>query len=338
MKTRSIPLYRTLRMSPLQIQPYRNGQTRNSQNQPQTNLPPPPPPPTQQAAHSPSPVSDLSHNSKHATANTQPATQSFTPMAYNPAAPAAPEPIAPREDTPPPDDGAGGTGLAAAARHDLPYTPGPYTAAPGPMSNPYGHPGSPQVASAYGVPPQSAPAYQQQYHSSITSPATSVAPSFAGPPLSTTNTNLSSTNATSLSTGPSPGRHPSVAEQHYTLLNIPTLQVFNQQKHLAPNSTPLITPRFPTSDHNTQITSPPGLQRPWACAQCSTRPATATSATTRIPTSIPATTRSPDGGLLELRIRPVRPSGTAAETERGAYAAVSANGARASTQFWPQAE
>ena len=195
---------------------YRNGQTRNSQNQPQTNLPPPPPPPTQQSAHSPSPVSDLSHNSKHATATTQPATQSFTPMAYNPAAPAAPEPIAPREDTPPPDDGAGGTGLAAAARHDLPYTPGPYTAAPGSMSNPYGHPGSPQVASAYGVPPQSAPAYQQQYHSSITSPATSVAPSFAGPPLSATNTNLSSTNASSFTTGPSPDRHPSVAAQHYT--------------------------------------------------------------------------------------------------------------------------
>ena len=42
----------------------------------------------------------------------------FVPMAYNPAAPAAPEPIAHREKTPPPVDGEAGTGLAAAAMHD----------------------------------------------------------------------------------------------------------------------------------------------------------------------------------------------------------------------------
>ncbi|KAL2427005.1 hypothetical protein ABEF95_006521 [Exophiala dermatitidis] len=45
-------------------------------------------------------------------------TTNFTPLAYNPAAPAAPEPIAHREDTPPPVDGMDGTGLAAAAKHD----------------------------------------------------------------------------------------------------------------------------------------------------------------------------------------------------------------------------
>jgi len=45
-------------------------------------------------------------------------------MAYNPAAPAAPEPIAHREKTPPPEDGVEGSGLNAAARHDQGYTPG----------------------------------------------------------------------------------------------------------------------------------------------------------------------------------------------------------------------
>ncbi|KAF2141003.1 uncharacterized protein K452DRAFT_251868 [Aplosporella prunicola CBS 121167] len=43
---------------------------------------------------------------------------SYAPMAYNPAAPAAPEPIAHREKTPPPVDAESGTGLAAAAMHD----------------------------------------------------------------------------------------------------------------------------------------------------------------------------------------------------------------------------
>ncbi|KAF2192709.1 hypothetical protein K469DRAFT_694769 [Zopfia rhizophila CBS 207.26] len=42
----------------------------------------------------------------------------FTPMAYNPAAPAAPEPIAHREKTPPPPDAADGTGLGTAALND----------------------------------------------------------------------------------------------------------------------------------------------------------------------------------------------------------------------------
>ncbi|KAH7048460.1 hypothetical protein B0J12DRAFT_115684 [Macrophomina phaseolina] len=72
---------------------------------------------------------------------------SYAPMAYNPAAPAAPEPIAHREKTPPPADG--DTGLAAAAAHEdgaqygmhqqqhtpyqqhQSYMPGPPSAAPG---------------------------------------------------------------------------------------------------------------------------------------------------------------------------------------------------------------
>ncbi len=65
-------------------------------------------------------------------------------MAYNPAAPAAPEPIAHREKTPPPPDAHGGTGLSAAAQHDH--------------------------SSSYSGPPQqqhpSYPSYQQQFNPS----------------------------------------------------------------------------------------------------------------------------------------------------------------------------
>ncbi|KAF2203143.1 hypothetical protein GQ43DRAFT_282542 [Delitschia confertaspora ATCC 74209] len=42
----------------------------------------------------------------------------YAPLAYNPAAPAAPEPVAHREKTPPPPDAADGTGLATAAMND----------------------------------------------------------------------------------------------------------------------------------------------------------------------------------------------------------------------------
>jgi hypothetical protein len=48
----------------------------------------------------------------------QEAPQAFAPMAYNPSAPAAPEPIAHREKTPPPPEAEHGTGLAAAAMQD----------------------------------------------------------------------------------------------------------------------------------------------------------------------------------------------------------------------------
>ncbi|KAL9102666.1 MAG: hypothetical protein Q9163_002220 [Psora crenata] len=46
------------------------------------------------------------------------ASATFQPLAYNPAAPAAPEPIRHREKTPPPVDADAGTGLAAAAYAD----------------------------------------------------------------------------------------------------------------------------------------------------------------------------------------------------------------------------
>jgi hypothetical protein len=61
--------------------------------------PPPPPPATQSIEQNPA---------------------AYAPMAYNPAAPAAPEPIAHREKTPPPPDAESGTGLVQAAVHEQP--------------------------------------------------------------------------------------------------------------------------------------------------------------------------------------------------------------------------
>ena len=62
-----------------------------------------PGPPTARASSSSPPAADPSQ---------------YAPLAYNPAAPAAPEPIAHREKTPPPPDAADGTGLGTAARND----------------------------------------------------------------------------------------------------------------------------------------------------------------------------------------------------------------------------
>lgn len=69
---------------------YQHGQTRDSQSQP-------------------SPAGQETASQE---------TQNYAPLAYNPAAPAAPEPIKHREKTPPPVDGAEGTGLATAVAVD----------------------------------------------------------------------------------------------------------------------------------------------------------------------------------------------------------------------------
>lgn len=148
---------------------YQNGQTRNSrtepaittappesQNVPATGIFPPPPPGA--------PPSDT------ATPSSQPAEQkdaaNFTPLPYNPAAPAAPEPIQHREKTPPPVDGAGGTGLAAAAAADsgagigVPYGHQAQAPMPGgtnfgpPPTQAYSTPGP--MPGSYASPPPSA--------------------------------------------------------------------------------------------------------------------------------------------------------------------------------------
>lgn len=110
---------------------YQNGQTRNSRSEIQLGAAPavqgiqqvpsfPPPPPS-------GPTADEQQSSsvQQSPVLEQKTPESFAPLPYNPAAPAAPEPIKHREKTPPPEDGANGTGLAAAvaADHGIPYTP-----------------------------------------------------------------------------------------------------------------------------------------------------------------------------------------------------------------------
>ncbi|EGC42743.1 conserved hypothetical protein [Histoplasma capsulatum var. duboisii H88] len=103
---------------------YHNGQTRNSrteavpiqQPQPQLAIQNFPPPPTQSAISEP--VSPLEAPSTQPVSKQEEAQINYTPIAYNPSAPAAPEPIKLREQTPPPPDGVTGTGLAAAAVSD----------------------------------------------------------------------------------------------------------------------------------------------------------------------------------------------------------------------------
>ncbi|KAE8393988.1 hypothetical protein BDV23DRAFT_22999 [Aspergillus alliaceus] len=110
---------------------YQNGQTRNSQAEAMPSSPPfaqtfsvpsslPPPPPLGSTPTSAQQMaSDLQPSADERKDPVQ-----FTPLPYNPAAPAAPEPIQHREKTPPPIDGADGTGLAAAAvDNGAPYTP-----------------------------------------------------------------------------------------------------------------------------------------------------------------------------------------------------------------------
>ena len=105
-----------------------------------------------------------------ATTSPPPAGQA-APMAYNPAAPAAPEPIAYREKTPPPPDDGSGIGLTNAAKYDsLPQTQ--YANVP----NTFQSSGQPTPQQAYFSGPPGQP-QQQMRHTSVTG--------FPGPPQGT---------------------------------------------------------------------------------------------------------------------------------------------------------
>ncbi|MCJ1438278.1 hypothetical protein MMC27_007666 [Xylographa pallens] len=118
---------------------YHNGQTRNSRT---ASIPTPSP------AHA---------QSTHEDPRNQEAAN-FTPLAYNPAAPPAPEVIKHREKTPPPPEAVAGTGLAAAAYHDQVQASRPqnHTAfSPIPPANMQSPPPNMQSPQAYSGPPQS---------------------------------------------------------------------------------------------------------------------------------------------------------------------------------------
>ncbi|MCJ1471891.1 hypothetical protein MMC13_000532 [Lambiella insularis] len=141
---------------------YHNGQTRNSRT---VSIPTGPSP----GATGP-PQRPISRNevpAKEESAN-------FTPLAYNPAAPPAPEVIKHREKTPPPPEAVAGTGLAAAAYHDHvqatrpptqpaygppPHGNLPYSPAPGGVQSQQTYPGSSPTngSSRYGATSPSVP-------------------------------------------------------------------------------------------------------------------------------------------------------------------------------------
>ena len=145
---------------------YQNGQTRNSQ-------------PTTRTSRAPSSASSTQATLGLETPKTEDSA-AFKPMAYNPAAPPAPEPIKHREKTPPPPDAEHGTGLSAAAQHDhtQQFSPLPSPMPSQPQSSlsrpPYGH--SP-FTQGYGSPPPG-----QGHPSPFSSPPPSTAFS---PPRST---------------------------------------------------------------------------------------------------------------------------------------------------------
>lgn len=153
------PVVQKLENAAIRDPAYQNGQTRTSQ-------------PTAPVARAPSSASSTQATLGRETPQAEDQA-TFKPMAYNPAAPAAPEPIRHREKTPPPPDAELGTGLSAAAQRD--HAP-QFSPLPSPMPSqsqsslsrpPYGH--SP-LTQGYGSPPPS-----QGYPNTFSSPQPSTA-------------------------------------------------------------------------------------------------------------------------------------------------------------------
>ena len=137
------PVVQQLENMAIQDPAYRNGQTRSSKPGSTAFSPPPSAAAPEEAIRQETPKAHLA---------------AFQPLAYNPASPAAPEPIKHREKTPPPVDSEAGTGLAAAAYQDHAQA----MSSPSPLSRPpYGH-----VQSSQGlISPQPAPSHTSSYGS-----------------------------------------------------------------------------------------------------------------------------------------------------------------------------
>jgi hypothetical protein len=114
-----------------------------------------------------------------------PVDNNYAPMAYNPAAPAAPEPIAHREKTPPPLDAADGTGLGAAMHDQHPQHTQQYSNplqssfSPQPTTGPY-IPGPPSRTQTFSSP--SPQGVQRTNTTGSLPPPPQSPPSFAPPP------------------------------------------------------------------------------------------------------------------------------------------------------------
>ncbi|KAI9796739.1 MAG: hypothetical protein M1833_005979 [Piccolia ochrophora] len=126
------------------------------------------------AGFAPPPANDMQR--RESTQSQQPEKPAgFAPMAYNPAAPAAPEPIQHREKTPPPPDAGAGTGLVAAAANDAGHQ---FAPPPTQHQNSYQSPPLNQAQSGYfGAPVQRQQSFPPpppsagSFHGSQTSPA-----------------------------------------------------------------------------------------------------------------------------------------------------------------------
>lgn len=209
-----------------------------------TQLPPPPsqaPTPAHAMAASPSPGSSTAANverkaPEHPSVPT--ASSGYAPLAYNPAAPPAPEPIAHREDTPPPADAADGTGLTTAARHDNTYPHGQQppqqhaslTGGPSPQPAQYGHyaPSPP----SFGPHASATPSFGPQAGAGISpQPPQSFA---AGAPQHSASSPLPSshrTSSVSTNQGTAPSSATSTAAQHYVPNpHDPNAHIFGQQQ------------------------------------------------------------------------------------------------------------
>ena len=188
-----------------------------------------------------------------------------TPGGYNPAAPAAPEPIAPREKTPPPPDAATGTGLTEAAKYDQVPPPNQFSPPPNthhsqgqtPSQAPY-FAGPPQQARQPSFPgPPSGP--QRTYSGGVSPPAPNQpqqhsAPSFG--PLA---------QSTIPSSSP-PGQQPFQPQYaSYPIQtqnsNYPGSPGFNPQLPPTPSAPPAYNEQFPIQSPGFPP-PPPGFQQP----------------------------------------------------------------------------
>jgi hypothetical protein len=277
---------------------YQQGQTRNSQT---TSMPAPisrsttgtfPGPPVQQLSRSsttnfPGPPISATPQSVDAS--------NFKPMAYNPAAPAAPEVIQHREKTPPPEDGAGNPLVAAATADQGQTYHNPYQhqgGYSGPPTSQQGHhfPGPPAASapsqfsqplpsaglqSQFGQPPPSAglqSPYAQHFQNSFAAPP--IAP-IASSPYSQPPSAVPS--AVAAAPGPPPYQH---------------------------QSSPANSQQIPVTQQFAQYPGSPGLPSPGLTSPGIYSPMGASFGNTHAPTAIPPPASAPPGGFSSYNYQP----------------------------------
>ncbi|KAI1849193.1 hypothetical protein JX266_005154 [Neoarthrinium moseri] len=176
----------------------------------------------------------------------------FAPMAYNPAAPAAPEQVRHREKTPPPeDDGVDPLRAAVAVDHAPPYTPG--YGPQGPLSP--GFPGHPPSARPGVVSPGFPPSQFGHLQRSVTMPVSGLAsPGLASPGLVSPGLASPYGSAFPVSPGFSPPPPPPPPNTQTNTHSHPTPP---PQQH--PHSQPLQSPGMPPGGYaNYNYSSPVG--------------------------------------------------------------------------------